>query len=69
MTQPRAATPRPAMSPGNRTVGIYGPTGENETLWSIASRYKPNDSVSIYQVLGAIFRANPNAFTDSNIHG
>ncbi|MGB7995344.1 MAG: FimV/HubP family polar landmark protein [Photobacterium halotolerans] len=69
VTQPRAATPRPATSPGNRTVGIYGPTGENETLWSIASRYKPNDSVSIYQVLGAIFRANPNAFTDSNIHG
>ncbi|WP_162940955.1 FimV/HubP family polar landmark protein [Photobacterium salinisoli] len=69
VTQPRVATPRPATSPGNRTVGIYGPTGENETLWSIASRYKPNDSVSIYQVLGAIFRANPNAFTDSNIHG
>ncbi|NAW87567.1 FimV/HubP family polar landmark protein [Photobacterium halotolerans] len=69
VTQPRAATPRPATSPGNRSVGIYGPTGENETLWAIASRYKPNDSVSIYQVLGAIFRANPNAFTDSNIHG
>ncbi|WP_311568575.1 FimV/HubP family polar landmark protein [Photobacterium arenosum] len=69
VTQPRAATSRPATAPGNRSVGIYGPTGENETLWSIASRYKPNDNVSIYQVLGAIFRANPNAFTDSNIHG
>ena len=69
VTQPRVTTPRPVTAPVNRSVGIYGPTGENETLWSIASRYKPNDSVSIYQVLGAIFRANPNAFTDNNIHG
>nr|WP_255526959.1 FimV/HubP family polar landmark protein [Photobacterium sp. BZF1] len=47
----------------------YGPTTNSETLWSIATRYRPNNQVSIYQVIGAIFRQNPQAFENSNIHG
>ncbi|WP_282958112.1 FimV/HubP family polar landmark protein, partial [Photobacterium aphoticum] len=47
----------------------YGPTTHQETLWSIASRYRPNDQISIYQVIGAIFRNNPQAFEQNNIHG
>lgn len=47
----------------------YGPTTNTETLWSIATRYRPNNQVSIYQVIGAIFRQNPQAFENSNIHG
>ncbi|MZG55802.1 FimV/HubP family polar landmark protein [Photobacterium lucens] len=47
----------------------YGPTGEKETLWSIASRHRPNTSVSVYQVIGAIYHVNPQAFENSNIHG
>lgn len=47
----------------------YGPTGEKETLWSIASRNRPNASVSVYQVIGAIYHVNPQAFENSNIHG
>ncbi|PSW11414.1 hypothetical protein C9J01_15745 [Photobacterium rosenbergii] len=47
----------------------YGPTTNAETLWSIATRYRPNNQVSIYQVIGAIFRQNPQAFENSNIHG
>ncbi len=47
---------------------LYGPTGENETLWSIATRFQPNDA-TVYQTLGAIFRLNPGAFEDNNIHG
>lgn len=47
----------------------YGPTTNAETLWSIATRYRPNNQVSIYQVIGSIFRQNPQAFENSNIHG
>ncbi|PSW03882.1 hypothetical protein C9I89_15940 [Photobacterium lipolyticum] len=51
------------------SVNQYGPTRDNETLWSISSRYRPNQSVSVYQVIGAIHRANPRAFENNNIHG
>jgi len=47
----------------------YGPTANSETLWSIASRNRPNNQVSVYQVIGAIHRANPQAFEQNNIHG
>nr|WP_240152856.1 FimV/HubP family polar landmark protein [Photobacterium alginatilyticum] len=47
----------------------YGPTANNETLWSIATRNRPNNQVSVYQVIGAIHRANPQAFEQNNIHG
>ncbi|AWK81335.1 FimV/HubP family polar landmark protein [Photobacterium damselae] len=47
----------------------YGPTSAKETLWSIASRHRPNNSVSVYQVIGAIKHINPQAFENNNIHG
>lgn len=53
----------------NQANSLYGPTTANETLWGIASRYRPNNSVSIYQVIGAIHRANPQSFENNNIHG
>ena len=48
---------------------IYGPTGENETLWSIASRVNPSTTTSVQQTLLAIYRLNPQAFENNNIHG
>ncbi|MDO6499549.1 FimV/HubP family polar landmark protein [Photobacterium sanguinicancri] len=55
----------------NRYQGSYqyGPTRANETLWGISSKYRPSSSVSVYQVIGAIYRANPDAFESNNIHG
>ncbi|MGR5265981.1 FimV/HubP family polar landmark protein [Photobacterium damselae] len=50
-------------------VRRYGPTSAKETLWSIASRHRPNNSVSVYQVIGAIKHINPQAFENNNIHG
>lgn len=47
----------------------YGPTTQQETLWSIASRYRPTTNHSVYQVIGAIYRLNPQAFEGNNIHG
>ncbi|BBC39555.1 hypothetical protein FA893_08165 [Photobacterium damselae subsp. piscicida] len=49
-------------------VRRYGPTSAKETLWSIASRHRPNNSVSVYQVIGAIKHINPQAFENNNIH-
>ncbi|SKA48727.1 pilus assembly protein FimV [Enterovibrio nigricans DSM 22720] len=46
-----------------------GPTRDSDTLWSIASDYKPSNAVTVYQTLGAIYRLNPTAFEDNNIHG
>ncbi|MGF1765930.1 hypothetical protein L4D06_00860 [Enterovibrio makurazakiensis] len=55
-------------STANRRQSV-GPTRDNDTLWSIAKRNQPNTAVSVYQTVGAIFRLNPNAFEDQNIHG
>ncbi|KAE8177975.1 FimV/HubP family polar landmark protein [Photobacterium carnosum] len=46
----------------------YGPTYENETLWGIASRHLPNNDVSIFKVIGAIYDLNHDAFENNNIH-
>ncbi|VAW97490.1 hypothetical protein MNBD_GAMMA23-944 [hydrothermal vent metagenome] len=45
----------------------YGITKKSDNLWSIASRMK-GDDVTVYQVMMALLKSNPNAFTDSNIH-
>ncbi|WEM41534.1 hypothetical protein PTW35_13035 [Photobacterium sp. DA100] len=64
-----SSLPAATVLPSSADAIRYGPTTSNETLWSIASRYRPNSQVSIYQVIGAIFRNNPQAFENSNIHG
>ncbi len=48
---------------------VYGPTREDETLWSIASRVNPSNTTSVQQTLLAIYRLNPHAFENNNIHG
>ncbi|MEL4415967.1 FimV/HubP family polar landmark protein [Shewanella algae] len=47
-------------------VRQYGPTTPSDTFWSIAQKVRPDSSVSIYQVMAAIFEANPHAFTSNN---
>ncbi|MCF1459123.1 MAG: hypothetical protein LPH21_16745 [Shewanella sp.] len=47
-------------------VSQYGPTTRADTFWSIAQKTRPNKSVSVYQVMAAIFEANPHAFTSDN---
>lgn len=39
-----------------------------QTLWAIASDWRPDDSVSMSQVMLAILERNPDAFTDANIN-
>jgi len=44
----------------------YGPTRSSDTFWSIAQKVRPDNSVDIYQVMAAIFDANPHAFSNAN---
>ncbi|WP_112480022.1 FimV/HubP family polar landmark protein [Vibrio variabilis] len=45
----------------------YGPTAQNETLWSIASRFKPAGA-SVQQTIYAFYELNPGQFEKGNIH-
>ena len=45
-----------------------GPVQSSDTLWTIASRVRPNDSVSTQQVMIALQDLNPDAFMDGNIN-
>ena len=47
----------------------YGPISSSETLWSVASRVRPDNSITIQQMMLALLRANPDAFIDNNING
>ncbi|MGL5290591.1 MAG: FimV/HubP family polar landmark protein, partial [Vibrionaceae bacterium] len=62
-TQAKPALPASSV-PARKRVG---PTQKNDTLWKIASRNTPKGA-SIYQVIGAIFHLNPQAFAEDNIH-
>ncbi|MBB1272087.1 FimV/HubP family polar landmark protein [Psychromonas sp. SR45-3] len=50
------------------TISKYGPISSRETLWSIASKLRPDSSVSVFQTLVAIYKANPSAFYQSDIN-
>jgi pilus assembly protein FimV len=43
----------------------YGPVRAQETLWSIAYALRPDDSISMNQMMQAIYEANPEAFDGS----
>jgi pilus assembly protein FimV len=53
---------------GDVSGGEYGMTGQGDTLWTIALRVRPNDSVSVQQTMLALQRANPEAFINNNIN-
>ena len=51
------------------TIGKqYGPVREAETLWSIATRMRPDRSVSVQRMMLAILEKNPKAFEFSNVN-
>ena len=49
-------------------TNVYGPIGNNDTLWRIALNARKDPRLSVDQVMIAIFMANPGAFTDNNIN-
>jgi len=42
---------------------------QNDTLWSMANRMRPDSSVSVEQMMLALVRKNPEAFIHENING
>jgi len=42
---------------------------QNDTLWSMANRMRPDSSVSVEQMMLALVRKNPEAFIQENING
>ncbi|MBU2892378.1 hypothetical protein KO495_03455, partial [Colwellia sp. D2M02] len=46
----------------------YGPINSRDTLWNIALTIRPDNRLSVYQVMEALHQANPQAFVDSNIN-
>lgn len=60
-----AGSSKPAASTGPLT---YGPVRENETLWSIANKLRPDASVSVPQVMMALLKGNPEAFEGNNVN-
>ena len=46
----------------------YGPIKSSETLWSISNNLRPNNNVSVYQTLAAIYKSNPSAFHQGDIN-
>ena len=72
--EPRAAPevqaePEPGTTMPASGATRYGPVRPAETLWSIASRLRPDGSVSVQRMMLAIVEANPNAFLNGNING
>jgi pilus assembly protein FimV len=49
-------------------VDNYGPVASGETLWSIATFARPDESVSMNQMMLAMLYANPDAFINQNIN-
>ncbi|WP_417514895.1 FimV/HubP family polar landmark protein [Marinobacter sp.] len=46
----------------------FGPTGASDTLWTIAAAVRPDNSLSMQQVMLALQDLNPDAFIGNNIN-
>ncbi len=67
VSEPPRVARRPEAVPAGSQAGEdgedYGPVQRNDTLWRIAERVRPDGSVNMNQVMLAIYRANPEAFS------
>ena len=66
---PKAESPPvPTASAATSSGTEYGPVRNSETLWSIASRLRPDKSISPQRMMLAILEANPEAFAIMNVN-
>ena len=59
------STPAPVLASGGAT---YGPIRASDTLWSLATRLRPDDSVSVQRMMLALLESNPEAFAIRNVN-
>ncbi|HYQ92318.1 MAG TPA: FimV/HubP family polar landmark protein, partial [Candidatus Competibacteraceae bacterium] len=68
-----APNPPPSEPPpppvAHRGTATYGPVPFGETLWAIASRVRPDPTVSVPQMMRALLVANPKAFWKHHVDG
>lgn len=55
--------PTPPVEPAARVSREYGPVIANERLWDIATRTRPDPGISKDQMMRALFKVNPQAFS------
>jgi pilus assembly protein FimV len=46
----------------------YGPITKRDTLWKIALTVRPDSRLTVYQVMQALYQANPQSFPDGNFN-
>jgi len=69
------AAPAQTLDSSTRAPAASSFTGDSyqvkksETLWSIADSVRPNDDIGVSQMMLALQKANPDAFTKNNING
>jgi pilus assembly protein FimV len=56
------------VSPQPKLSGSDYEVRNNDTLWEIALRARPDSSVSVHQSMMALYKANPDAFIGGNIN-
>ena len=62
------STTSPTIRQGDVLDDDYSVTGPGDTLWTIAFKIRPNESVTIQQTMLALQRLNPDAFIKNNIN-
>ncbi|OOZ40817.1 hypothetical protein BOW53_06255 [Solemya pervernicosa gill symbiont] len=65
---PAPAPVRKAAPKAPSRITEHGPTKKGETLWEIASKVRPDNSISVNQMMQALLRHNPEAFFNNNIN-
>lgn len=65
---PRKFTARPTTRAGSRLGTNYGTVRSGQTLWEIAKEIQGSESMTTEQLLMALYRTNPQAFSDDNVN-
>ncbi len=66
---PAPGAPAPTVRAGAYSAGgTIGPVVATDTLWSLAAAYRPDESVTVQQMMLALLRENPEAFGENNIN-
>ena len=63
-----APMPKAVAAPRTAASGEYGPVAAGETLGEVARATRPNESVSVNQMMLALLKHNPGAFYRENIN-
>ncbi|MCX4188590.1 FimV family protein, partial [Methylophaga sp. OBS4] len=65
----KPTTTRYQYADAGQSATSYGPVQRNDTLWNIALKTRPDQSISVHQMMMALLKANQDAFSGQNING